>query len=92
MRRDDSAMLWAMRRRMPTTLMVSTAVLGALPAPFAGASGGRAMKASRSSWVMRCSGPEPRTKRRSTPASRAFRRTAGEASGFSPGGRDGACA
>ena len=37
--------------------------------------------------VMRPAGPEPRTNRRSTPASRAFRRTAGEASGFSPGGR-----
>ena len=34
---------------------------------------------------MRPAGPEPRTKRRSTPASRAFMRTAGEASGFSPG-------
>ena len=36
---------------------------------------------------MRPAGPEPRTNRRSTPASRAFKRTAGEASGFSPGGR-----
>ena len=60
------------------------------PSPFDGASGGRAMKASRSSWVMRPAGPEPRTKRKSTPASRAFMRTAGEASGFSPAGRGGA--
>ena len=39
-------------------------------------------KASRSSWVMRPAGPLPRTWRRSTPASRARRRTAGEASGL----------
>ena len=38
---------------------------------------------------MRPAGPVPRTWRRSMPASRARRRTAGEASGFSPGGRGG---
>ncbi len=80
-------MLWAMRRRMPTIRIVSTAMLGWRPGPFAGASGGCATKASRSSWVTRPAGPVPRTKRRSTPASSALRRTAGEASGFSPGGR-----
>src|SRR3984957_10755162 len=36
---------------------------------------------------MRPAGPEPCTNLRSTPASRALRRTAGAASGFSPGGR-----
>ena len=80
-------MFCAMRRRMPTILTVSTARFGCRPGPLAGASGGWAMKASRSSWVMRPAGPVPCTKRRSTPASRARRRTAGEASGFSPVGR-----
>ena len=83
-------MFWAMRRRRPTTLIVSTAVLGTLPNPLDGASGRRSIKASRSSWVIRSAGPEPRTKRKSTPASRAFMRTAGDASGFSPAGRGGA--
>ena len=46
-----------------------------------------ARKASRSSWVMRPAGPVPGTWRRSTPASRALRRTAGAARGFSPAGR-----
>ena len=80
-------MFCAMRRRMPTILTVSTARFGWRPGLFAGASGGWAMKASRSSWVMRPAGPAPCTKRKSTPASRALSRTAGEASGFSPVGR-----
>src|SRR5690606_20513338 len=75
----------AILRRRPTTLTSSIAVLGrkvvatgVLPL---------AMKASRSSWLMRPAGPVPATWRRSTPASFALRRTAGEASGCSPSGR-----
>jgi hypothetical protein len=41
-------------------------------------------EASRSAWPIRPAGPLPGTWRRSTPASRARRRTAGEAIGFSP--------
>src|SRR4051794_587380 len=76
-----------MRRRSPMTFTSSTAVLATRP----GAAGPAAprRKASRSSWVMRPTGPGPRTWRRSTPASNARRRTAGEAIGFSPGGRGG---
>src|SRR5882757_6896431 len=77
-----------MRRRRPMILTVSTSVLAARAADIP-ALGAPRRKASRSSWAMRPAGPVPRTWRRSTPASRARRRTAGEAIGFSPGARGG---
>src|SRR5436190_2492726 len=77
-----------MRRRKQMILTVSTPVLAARPTDVA-AFGAPRTKASRSSWPIRPAGPVPRTWRRSTPASRARRRTAGDASGFSPGGRGG---
>ena len=86
MRRFDSAIFWAMRRRRPTILMVSTSVLATRAAACRRAAAPR-RKASRSSWLMRPAGPLPRTWRRSTPASRARRRTAGEAIGLAIAGR-----
>ena len=77
-----------MRRRRPMILTVSTSVLATRLAGIP-AFGPPRRKASRSSWPIRPAGPVPRTWRRSTPASRARRRTAGEAIGFSPGGRGG---
>src|SRR5260370_18659273 len=77
-----------MPRRRPIILTVSTSVLATLAAAIPAFAPPR-RKASRSSWPIRPTGPVPRTWRRSTPASRARRRTAGEAIGFSPGGRGG---
>ena len=55
-----------------------------LPSP---ACGPRVRNASMSSCMMRPAGPLPATWRRSTPASRARSRTAGDASGLSPSAR-----
>src|SRR5258708_9513627 len=88
MRRLDSAIFCAIRRRRPMIFTVSIWVLAAR-AVDATAFDVPRRKASRSSWPIRPAGPEPRTWRRSAPASRARRRPAGEASGFSPGGRGG---
>ena len=84
MRRFDSAIFWAMRRRRPTTLMVSTAAL-ATRAAAARRGAGRAAQEGVEVVVADAAGRAAAAHlRRSTPASRARRRTAGEASGFSP--------
>src|SRR3954447_11231024 len=76
-----------MRRRSPTILMVSTLVFATRAAPPAAVPPAPRRKALRSSWEMRPAGPLPLTWRRSTPASRARRRTAGEAIGLAIAGR-----
>ena len=87
MRALASAIFSAIRRRRPTTLIVLDRGASRCSAGDGAARGPRARKASRSSWVMRPAGPVPGTWRRSMPASRARRRTAGEASGLLALGR-----
>src|SRR5271166_125502 len=90
MRELERAIFSATLRRSPVTLMASTEVLARRIGVLADV-GPWEKNASRSSCVMRPAGPVPGTWRRSTPASRARRRTAGAAMGFSPSGRGGPC-
>jgi hypothetical protein len=77
----------AMRRRSPVTLISVVPVRRVRAGPALATAPPPATWASRSARVMRPAGPLPATEVRSTPASRALMRTAGLASGRSPGTR-----
>ncbi len=78
MRRLDSAIFSAMRRRRPMTLTCRTS---SRRAPATGRGAWRATRASRSAWTTWPPGPEPRISPRSIPSAAARRRTAGAARG-----------